>query len=717
VLIYLPSRVRLLLLSATISNAEEICEWLKNVRGTPNRVVRSAERPVPLEMLFLFHDGLIVPLAGKKGLSPEVKRFLASKAGGQRRRSGKINLGRIMMCLRAFDLLPAIFFLKSRSDCDRAILTCRPVNKAAETKDRLREATRKFLEDYPHLKRHRQMGPLLESMVASHHGGQLPYWKVLIEKMMNKGYLEAIFSTSTVAAGVNFPARAVILVQSDRYNGHEFIDLSATDLHQMIGRAGRRGKDQIGFAVVIPGLHQDPQLINRLKDSVPEPILSQIHINFSMTLNLLLSHSPLEVKDLLEHSFAVFQQRKSEAFFRTHWDEMLSHLKTILPAAKCDASDPYEVMENIQRMSELQREFKTLTQAIRYKRLANAYRKHLKPGRLFLHKNRSIYVVFQTYADQGRVMCAAHDVKKSVRTRKGRLRLSKVALNQIKAIFDYQVDLTENHSVEKLVRQFDSISLEDLKALNIETPDLDTGSKDSSAIKRRMSTLQCEGCEHQKTCHGARKGSLWKLLQDFLSLAIRMEGMHGGLWLSFKRHVRFLKETGFVDEMSRLTSDGYWASKLRLDQPLLIAEAIRKGAFDGVSPEILAGGLAPFVWDKAREMELSLKGAMAMTELEEMLNRILEHIEQIRSLKDRRGFESPPIMSWPAAAVFMWAKRVPWEKLLNFVHVDEGDLASLIMRTADHLRQVTNLRETHPDLAFVAEKGIELLLREPVYIH
>jgi hypothetical protein len=293
-----------------------------------------------------------------------------------------------------------------------------------------------------------------------------------------------------------------------------------------------------------------------------------------------------------------------------------------------------------------------------------------------------------------------------------------VELNQIKAIFDYQVDLTENHSEETLKPQFDAVPLEDLKTLNIEIPDQGTGFKNSDAIKQRMSTLQCEGCEHQKTCHGARKGPLWKLLQDFRPQAVQMEGMRGGLWLSFKRHVRFLKETGFVNEMSRLTPDGYWASKLRLDQPLLIAEAIRKGAFDGVSPEILAGGLAPFVWDKAQEIELNLKGAVTMTELEGMLNRILEHIERIRSLKDRRGFEeSPPIMFWPAAAVFMWAKRLPWEKLLNFVHVDEGDLASLIMRTADHLRQVTNLRETHPDLAFVAEKGIALLLRAPVYIH
>ena len=115
VLIYLSSRVRLLLLSATISNAEEISSWLEENRGIKSRVVLSDERPVPLEMLFLFPDGLISPLAGKKGLVSRVKKFVASGAErGRRRWGGKINFGEIIRCMRAFDLLPAIFFLKSR---------------------------------------------------------------------------------------------------------------------------------------------------------------------------------------------------------------------------------------------------------------------------------------------------------------------------------------------------------------------------------------------------------------------------------------------------------------------------------------------------------------------------------------------------------------------------------------------------------------------------
>ena len=207
-----------------------------------------------------------------------------------------------------------------------------------------------------------------------------------------------------------------------------------------------------------------------------------------------------------------------------------------------------------------------------------------------------------------------------------------------------------------------------------------------------------------------------KLLRDLQSLGMQMEGMGGGLWLSFKRHVRFLQETGFVDQANRLTPDGHWASKLRLDQPLLIAEAIRRGALNNVSPEIMAGGLAPFVWDRTLELEPMVDGVFNLTELKEYFNNIIDNIENIKGLKSKRGFESSPILFWPAAALFMWARNVPWEQLLNYVPVNEGDMASLIMRTADHLRQVTNLKETHPQLSAVAANAKELILREPVYI-
>ena len=715
VLIYLPSRVRLLLLSATISNSEEVCAWLKQVRGVSNRFVLSKERPVPLKTLFLFPDGLVTALGSKKGLGSKVKKFLGSKEGRGRGRSEKIEYGRILACLRKLDLLPAIFFLKSRADCDRALATCSNVKKPPEVERRMKGLVKAFVKEYPHLEGHRQIKPLLDSLVGSHHGGQLPYWKVLIEQMMNKGLLEAIFSTSTVAAGVNFPARSVVLFQSDRYNGHEFADLTPTALHQMVGRAGRRGMDNIGFALVVPGYYQKPKLIHELLSSPPDPILSQIHINFSMTLNLLLSHTPLEVKDLLERSFATFQEKERGGADENRLGALLSDLKESLPRALCDTSDPYEVIEHIQKTARVKEVSGKSPKSIEYGRRVTASLPYLTSGRLFLHKNGNIYVVFKAYMDQERLICAAHNIRKKEAKTRRQLTLRRVDLAQIEAIYDQMVQLPDDYSRDGLDRLFEGVSRKDLKVLQIENSETEPDEKPDAPQDEDKKTL-CETCAHFDLCHGKTDRHFNRLLATFRNQRNHIEVSESGLWLSFKQHLRFLKETGFVDTEDRLTADGRWASNLRVDQPLLIAESIRQGAFDGIPPEVFAGGMAPFVWDRSQEVDLKGTAGMDLTPVEGLFNRMLGHLREFVALKENRGFKTPSISFWPSAILFMWARGATWETLLEVVSVGEGDLASLIMRTADHLRQVAALRETHPELADTAARSIALILREPVYL-
>ncbi len=505
VLIYLPSRVRLLLLSATISNAHEVSRWLSHIREAPCSVVQSRVRPVPLHVLFRTPNGHVTPFLRGERLFPSVAQY--AKAVKQKKSVSLRtipDLNGIVETLREFDLLPAIVFLKSRADCDKA-LQALPASPKVPYEDCFDKEVEEHLECYPELEHHRQLERFLRCRAGAHHAGQLPGWRLLIEKMMGLGYLEIIFSTSTVAAGVNFPARTVVIVQSDRFNGRGFVDMTATDLHQMSGRAGRRGMDKVGFMLVVPGKHLDISLVRNLALAEPEALRSRISVNFSMVLNLLLSHDPAGVKNLLGQSFAGFHENPRRA--------------------------------------------------------------------------------------------------------------------------------------EKV---------------------------------------------HQR------------LLNDF------------------RKHLNLLEELGYVEPDGTPTYDGRWAARLRLDQPLLIAELIRGGELDNLTPEELAALLAPFAMDKDKDILVS-KHLWDMTRpLWKRFRRAMRRLKPLVQFMVSRGFDPPPIMFWPAAAVLLWADGIEWTEFVTHVGADEGDLAMLVLRSADHLRQLRAVEGEMPELAELARVALPLLMRPPL---
>ena len=314
-MIYLPSRIPLLLLSATIGNAGQIAEWLSAIRSKECRVVEATQRPVPLYPLFFHPSGTLLPLLsqsapGKGRMSSKVREYIRNeKSQRWPIPPGQLPpLGEILRVLHHFDLLPAIFFLKSRADCDHALELCREYSFDDDPaqKEALHRRVSDIISQSPHLKHHRQIWHLRHLALAAHHSGQLPAWKQVIETLMTEGLLQAVFATSTVAAGVNFPARTVAFLNTDRFNGVEFMPLTPTEFHQMTGRAGRRGMDNIGFAAAIPGKYLDIPLCAKLAASPSSDVISQLRINFSMVLNLLLSHPPDQIENLLMRSFATF---------------------------------------------------------------------------------------------------------------------------------------------------------------------------------------------------------------------------------------------------------------------------------------------------------------------------------------------------------------------------------------------------------------------------
>ncbi len=524
IMIYLPSRIPLMLLSATIGNADAIAAWLESIRGRSCIVIAEKNRPVPLYPLFLHPSGTLFPMLaggqrGKPGgqrLNNKVFKYLSAARSQRMRMSRQLPpMGDVLQVLKRYNLLPAIFFLKSRADCDNALLLSSS-NITEESPDRKTRRAKRIddmLERVPHLAGHKQMHLLRESAIGAHHSGQLPAWKIIIENLMTEGLLDAVFATSTVAAGVNFPARTIVFLNSDRFNGREFVPLTSTEFHQMTGRAGRRGMDKIGFAVVIPGRFMDIELMALLFSAPPSDVHSQIKINFSMVLNLLLSHSPEQIRELLEKSFAAY-------------------LLTAKPCKKRTEAEP--------------------------------------------------------------------------------------------------------------------------------------AGADATA-----------------------------------------------LWHEFTRRLDFLKEKEYVSHDNQLTEDGQWASQLRIDHPLMVGEGFRQNLFPRRDPALLTAIMATFVNERETD-DAAIDPDLIPRPLMDRFKKIVTGLEPFAQQMRSKGFEVPTPYFLPALTLYLWARGMDWDKVADISQMAEGDLAMLIMRTADNLRHIRNIGDAFPDAARAAAQAVELILRDPV---
>src|SRR5690349_9051848 len=213
----------------------------------------------------------------------------------------------LLAALEGYNLLPAIVFLPTRRRCDQAAseaaLTRRDPNDSR--REARRDFMRAFVERHAEVRGHRHWDTIIRGGVASHHAGHIPAWKLVIEKMMSAGLLDAIFATATVAAGVDFPARTVVVTVADRRTGNGWQSLTASELQQMTGRAGRRGKDRVGFIVAAPGPHQHPQKIAELLSAPADDLESQFRATYTSLLNLLDAFGSFaQVRSIAERSFA-----------------------------------------------------------------------------------------------------------------------------------------------------------------------------------------------------------------------------------------------------------------------------------------------------------------------------------------------------------------------------------------------------------------------------
>jgi superfamily II RNA helicase len=239
--------------------------------------------------------------------------------------------------LRQKHLTPAIVFLTSRRACDEAMESFDHTRAflPPARQEAIAKVLSEVIEQYPSIAEHPLIPTVQRIGVAAHHAGHLPSWKIAVEELMRNGCLDAVFATTTLAAGVDFPARTVIITQSSIRKARDFTDLTIGEVQQISGRAGRRGKDQVGFAIVTPSPYIDLGVITKGLTGQPEAINSQFVISFPMVLNLLKAHPVDQMQAILAKSFAQFQLNQRAEVLERKLDEVHRQLEPYGPRASC----------------------------------------------------------------------------------------------------------------------------------------------------------------------------------------------------------------------------------------------------------------------------------------------------------------------------------------------------------------------------------------------
>ena len=306
-IIYCPTNIQLIALSATVQNSRQLTDWINTVHSK-TELVYTDFRPVPLR--FFYYDSskpnTILPLLTpdkklNKKIRPESKYKYFNK-----KEKVKNPTTSVIQVLAEKNMLPAIYFTFSRKKCDENAKKCLKLELLSKDElIKLNEIVDDYIKEYPHLENNPQLD-LIKSGIASHHAGLLPAWKALVEKLFQKGLIKVVFATETLAAGINMPARTTIIssISKRTDNGHR--TLSANEFLQMSGRAGRRGMDEIGYVVIIGTPFQTPDEVAQLVLSDANPLESKFSPRYSMVLNLLQRFSLDEAKELIFKTFGYF---------------------------------------------------------------------------------------------------------------------------------------------------------------------------------------------------------------------------------------------------------------------------------------------------------------------------------------------------------------------------------------------------------------------------
>lgn len=602
----------------------------------------------------------------------------------------------LVAALRQKHLTPAIVFLTSRRACDDAMQAFERshVSLPPARRQAIAAALKDLAGQYPSIAEH-PLVPLVERIgVAAHHAGHLPSWKIAVEELMRQGLLDAVFATTTLAAGVDFPARTVVITQSSVRKTRDFTELTNSEVQQLAGRAGRRGKDLVGFVIVTPSPYIDLDVIIRGLTGNPEPIDSQFTINYSMVLNLLKAHPLDQIQSILARSFAQFQLNRRAEALEHKLDALEAHMESYGPRVCTDWITQWQFFDQARRRK---------SQRVHVKRPeppeVAARLPFLTPGRVVgLTRGRGI--VLRQYRSRGRRAPMITVLRESGS-------VTECPAATVTEVFDRVFDVEETKTYPWCTPR----SLEELLAhlgeLPVRLPVLpilvQPAAEEENVALVLTEDFPCPTCPSRPACQ-KDYATASKLRQEIQRHQKMIHALRTGLWHRFQSRTEVLQQLGYLTPACQLTADGEWARLIRIDHSLLIAELIRAEAFTGVEPSVLAAIMASIAHDDDRPgsfPRMSPGLASVMWQVRKLAESLAPH-------------EDPPLLRADVAALterWVGDSSLTWLGLCRMTTMAEGDIYRLLARTLEFLSQLTALKATHPGLADTANQAIKSLRR------
>jgi ATP-dependent RNA helicase HelY len=742
VIIHLDQSVQLTALSATVSNAEEFGDWLARVRGGTTVIV-DEHRPVPLFQHMLagtrLYD-LFSATADRRVVNPELVRLAQREGWGRERQAragqagGRGGYGRpprgghrparfrppsraaVISRLETAGLLPAITFIFSRAGCDAAVAQCLESGLRLTTPDEVSSITDLVLErtaglpekDLPVLGYDAWLAGLQRGL-AAHHAGLLPTFKEVVEELFEAGLVRAVFATETLALGINMPARTVVIERLDKWNGEAHADLTPGEYTQLTGRAGRRGIDVEGHAVVIwhPGL--DPASVAGLAGTRTYPLNSSFQPSYNMAVNLVGQVGRRRSAALLEASFAQFQADRGVTGLAGQVRRLREEMAAL--AVSCERGDMAGYAGLRRQLSALEGDQARRRSAARREE-AVASLGRLRRGDVIQvpgGRRAGIAVVLEPAADGQPLPLVLTENRQVKRLVLGDFPVPVSAIERVRIPPSFSAR-SPSHRRDLAATVRNKLSGHDSARRRHARPEAaDSDSADGAEVARLRQALRAHPC-HQcpdREAHLRAAERRARLEREAEGIERRVAGRSHVLARTFDRVCGVLEELGYIDG-DAVTPDGRRLASLYNELDLVAAECLRRGTWDGLTPPELAACVSALTFESRRPDDSS-PPELPAGRVREVLADMLGLWGDLDSLErgHRLAFLREPDLGF-ARTAHRWASGTDLQKVLG--GLTPGDFVRAVKQLIDLLDQIAAAAGRDP-LAGVARAAIAGLHR------